>query len=188
VAAAVRPELAAVGLGYLALTASYSLWLRSIAVADIAAVAGGFVIRAIAGGVAAEVSVSRWFLTVASFGALFVVAGKRYAELSGEGSGAGTRAALRAYSERYLRFVLVFAASVATSAYCLWAFQRPHRDGFSWYELTIIPFVLWLLRYGLLLDQGAGQAPEELVLGDGFLLAMSVTWAAMFACAVYVGT
>lgn len=187
-AAAVRPELAAVALGYLALTGSYSVWLRSIAVADIAAVAMGFVLRALAGGVAASVGVSRWFVMVTSFGALFVVAGKRYAELTGEGEAAGTRASLRAYSERYLRFVLVMAASVATSAYCLWAFQRPRHDGVSWFELTIIPFVLWLLRYGLLLDQGAGQAPEELVMRDGFLLAMSVTWLAMFACAVYVGS
>ncbi len=36
------------------------------------------------------------------------------------------RAALRAYSERYLRFVLALAATVTTTGYCLWAFQRAH--------------------------------------------------------------
>jgi decaprenyl-phosphate phosphoribosyltransferase len=56
-----------------------------------------------------------------------------------------------------------------------------------WYDLTILPFVLWLLRYALLVDQGRGQAPEELVLGDGFLLAMGLAWTAIFAGAVYVG-
>ena len=80
-AAAVQPGLAALGAGYLLLTGTYSLWWRNVAVADIAVVAAGFVIRAIAGGIATSVPVSRWFIIVTSFGALFLVAGKRYAEL-----------------------------------------------------------------------------------------------------------
>jgi decaprenyl-phosphate phosphoribosyltransferase len=186
-AAAVRPALAGVGAAYLLLTASYSLWWRRVAVADIAAVAGGFVLRALAGGAATSVGISRWFLIVTSFGALFLVSGKRYAELREQGPGQSARASLRAYSEPYLRGVLTLTAAVTTMAYCLWAFQRAPHAGLSWYELTIVPFVLWLLRYGLLLDQGAGQAPEELVLRDGFLLAMSVAWLVVFMCGVYVG-
>ncbi|HEV3070803.1 MAG TPA: decaprenyl-phosphate phosphoribosyltransferase [Solirubrobacteraceae bacterium] len=184
---AVRPALAGVGAAYLALTACYSLWWRRVAVADIAAVAGGFVLRALAGGAATSVGISRWFLIVTSFGALFLVAGKRYAELREARSGQSTRASLRAYSEPYLRGVLTLTAAVTTMSYCLWAFQRAPHAGLSWYELTIVPFVLWLLRYGLLLDQGAGQAPEELVLHDGFLLAMSAAWLVVFMCGVYVG-
>jgi decaprenyl-phosphate phosphoribosyltransferase len=215
-AAAVRPALAGMGAGYLALTTTYTLWWRSVAVADIAAVTGGFVIRAIAGGVAVDVPVSRWFVIVTSFGALFLVAGKRYAELVGSdgadapraraaapgeqsfgdwmteapGPSATTgsvRAPLRVYSAAYLRFVMILAAAVTVGAYCLWAFQRRGHGVSVWYDLTILPFVLWLLRYGLLVDQGLGQAPEELVLGDRFLLAMSFAWTAIFAGAVYVG-
>jgi decaprenyl-phosphate phosphoribosyltransferase len=186
-AAAVRPALAGVGAGYLALTLSYTLWWRSVAVADMAAVAGGFVLRALAGGVATSVPVSRWFMLVTSFGALFLVAGKRYAELNGGVEPAAvTRASLRAYSAQYLRFVLGLAATVTTTGYCLWAFQRAHTAKLSWYELTVIPFVLWLLRYALLLDGGEGQAPEELVLHDGFLLSMTAAWLAVFVCGVYV--
>jgi decaprenyl-phosphate phosphoribosyltransferase len=216
-AAAVHPALAAVGAGYLALTASYTLWLRSVAVADIAAVAGGFVLRALAGGAATSVPLSRWFMLVTSFGALFVVAGKRYAELmtltpadgGAEGAHAergarapagggwepavpasnappALRASLSVYSERYLRFVLGLAATVTTTGYCLWAFQRAHSAKLSWYELTVIPFVLWLLRYALLLDGGEGRAPEELVLRDRFLLTMSAAWLAVFVTGVYV--
>lgn len=185
-AAAVRPALAGVGAGYLALTVSYTLWWRSVAVADIAAVAGGFVLRALAGGVATSVPVSRWFMLVTSFGALFLVAGKRYAELTGATPTTVVRASLRSYSAQYLRFVLGLAATVTTTGYCLWAFQRAHTAKLSWYELTVIPFVLWLLRYALLLDSGEGQAPEELVLRDGFLLSMTAAWLAVFVCGVYV--
>jgi len=187
-AAAVHPALAAVGAGYLALTASYTLWLRSVAVADIAAVAGGFVLRALAGGAATSVPLSRWFMLVTSFGALFVVTGKRYAELTGGKPANVMRPSLNAYSERYLRFVLGLAATVTTTGYCLWAFQRAHSAKLSWYELTVIPFVLWLLRYALLLDGGEGRTPEELVLHDRFLLSMSVAWLAVFVTGVYVAS
>jgi decaprenyl-phosphate phosphoribosyltransferase len=96
------------------------------------------------------------------------------------------RASLSAYSERYLRFVLGLAATVTTTGYCLWAFQRAHTAKLSWYELTVVPFVLWLLRYALLLDRGEGRAPEALVLRDRFLLSMSAAWLAVFVTGVYV--
>jgi len=185
-AAFVRPALAGVGAGYLALTGCYTLWWRSVAIADIAAVASGFVLRALAGGVAASVPISRWFILVTSFGALFLVAGRRYAELCDADQAIVRRASLRVYSPEYLRFVIGLAATVATTAYCLWAFERPHHDKVSWFELTIIPFVLWLLRYALLLDRGDGHAPEELALSDRFLLSMSAAWLVVFICGVYV--
>jgi decaprenyl-phosphate phosphoribosyltransferase len=185
---AVQPWLAAVGVGYLALTGSYTLWWRQIAVADIAAVASGFILRALAGAVATDVAVSRWFLAVTSFGALFLVAGKRYAELRAASSGTvvAKRASLEEYSERYLLLVVGLAATVTTTAYCLWAFQRSHQERLSWYELTVIPFVLWLLRYALLIDRGAAETPDELVLGDRFLMIVGAAWAALFVAGVYV--
>jgi decaprenyl-phosphate phosphoribosyltransferase len=181
----VRPWLAAVGVGYLLLTGSYTLWWRSVAVADIASISCGFVLRALAGGVATDIPVSRWFLLVTSFGALFLVSGKRYAELRAGGS-SPTRASLNEYSERYLRFVIGLSATIATTAYCLWAFQHSHQARLTWYELTVIPFVLWLLRYGLLIEQGGGEAPEETVFSDRFLLTVSAAWAALFISGVYV--
>lgn len=183
---AVRPALAGVAAGYLALTGSYTMWWRSVAVADIAAIAGGFVLRALAGGAATAVPLSRWFVLVTSFGALFLVAGKRYSELRESENGAHQRASLRAYSAEYLRMVIGVCAAITVTSYCLWAFQRPHGDQLSWFELTIIPFVLWLLRYALLIDGGAGHTPEELILSDRFLLSMSAAWVVLFVCGVYV--
>jgi decaprenyl-phosphate phosphoribosyltransferase len=55
------------------------------------------------------------------------------------------------------------------------------------YELSLVPFVLWLGRYAALLARGAGEAPEELILRDRLLLALSVVWALVFLAAVYVG-
>ncbi|MHB8671327.1 MAG: decaprenyl-phosphate phosphoribosyltransferase, partial [Acidimicrobiales bacterium] len=171
---------------YVALTASYTLWLKNVAVVELAVVASGFVIRAVAGGVGTGVPISQWFLIVASFGSLFIVAGKRHGELRELGTdGASVRSALGSYPIAYLRYIWVLSSGVAITAYCLWAFEQNHgRGGFPWYELSIIPFVLALLRYALLLENGEGSAPEDLLLGDPILLGLAVVWALVFGAAV----
>jgi decaprenyl-phosphate phosphoribosyltransferase len=185
VATAVRPALGAVACGYVALTVSYSLWWRHIVVADIVAISAGFVVRAVAGGVATDVFLSRWFLLVTSWCAVFLVAGKRYAELNDVSLRASTRATLRGYSAGCLRLLLLLAAVFASAAYAVWAFTRPEHG--LWYEPSLIPFMMWLVRYRMLLGRGAGQAPEELILRDRVLLALSVAWALLFLGGVYVG-
>lgn len=185
---------AVVGLGflgivalYVGLTTWYTLQLKQVAVVDIAIVASGFIIRALAGGVVADVPISRWFLIVASFGSLFVVAGKRHGEhldLGEERS--ATRSSLAAYSSGYLHYVWSMASGVTVTAYCLWAFEQSSRVGVPWFELSIIPFVLWILRYALLLDRGRGSAPEEIVLGDRPLLVLGACWVLVFGSGVYL--
>ncbi len=70
------------------MTASYSLWLRRVVVADILVIAAGFVLRAIAGGVATDIYLSRWFVIVTACCAIYLVAAKRYAELRGDAGSA----------------------------------------------------------------------------------------------------
>jgi decaprenyl-phosphate phosphoribosyltransferase len=177
----------AVLAGYVALTAGYSLALRDVAVLDLAVVAGCHVARAAAGGVAVGVPLSRWFLIVASFGSLFVVAGKRLGDLAELGEAApAARATLASYSPAYLRHVLTMASAVAVTGYCLWAFDATHLSLPVLSQLSVVPLVLFLLRYALLLDQGRGGAPEELVLADRVLGALAATWVALFAGAVYL--
>ncbi|HEY4452191.1 MAG TPA: decaprenyl-phosphate phosphoribosyltransferase [Solirubrobacteraceae bacterium] len=184
-AIAVRPGLGAVAVGYLLLTGTYSLWLRRIVVLDILAIAAGFVLRAIAGGVATDVYLSRWFVIVTACCAIFLVAAKRYAELREQTAAGPARATLRLYSQDGLRLVLLAAASLGAIAYTGWAFTRPAH--LLWYGLSILPLVLWLARYAVLISSGAGQAPEELILRDRTLLALSVAWSLLFLGGVYVG-
>jgi decaprenyl-phosphate phosphoribosyltransferase len=181
------PQLALVIAGYLALTFAYSAWLKHEAVLDLASVAAWFVLRAIAGGVAVGVDISPWFLIVAGAGSFFMVTGKRHSELLHLGDDASThRPSLGMYSHSFLNYVRALTSSVAVLAYCLWAFEESARVGDpTWFELSIIPFVLGILRYALLLEQGGGGAPEELVLSDRMLLIIGVAWVATFAIAVH---
>ena len=174
---------------YIALTLAYSAWLKHIAVVDIVTVATGFVLRAIAGAVAVDVPMSNWFLICISFGSLFIVTGKRYAELLEFGDDAANlRPSLDGYSVTYLRFVLGVAASVTLLSYCLWAFEKARVADTSWpmYQLSIVPMATALLRYGLVLDQGHGGAPEEVFLSDRALQALALIWVVTFALGVYL--
>jgi decaprenyl-phosphate phosphoribosyltransferase len=182
--AAIMAALGLVAVGYLALTTSYSFWWRHVVVADIVAIAGGFVLRAVAGGVAAGVPLSRSFLGVTSACALFLVAGKRYAELTGARERSLTRVTLGKYSRRLLRWLMLAAAALACLAYLRWAFTRPQFG--PWVELSSLPFVMWLGRYLIMLAAGYGEAPEELILRDPGLLALGAAWAALFVAGIYV--
>jgi decaprenyl-phosphate phosphoribosyltransferase len=181
-------RLALVIAGYIVVQFAYSGWLKHEPVLDLALVASGFVLRAVAGGAAVDVPISTWFLIVAASGSLFMVTGKRHAEQVELGAGAAEhRRSLAGYSASFLLYVRAVSSSVAILAYCLWAFEKSqHAGDATWFELSIIPFVLGLLRYALLLDQGEGGAPEEVVLRDRFILAFGAMWAIVFAVAVYV--
>jgi decaprenyl-phosphate phosphoribosyltransferase len=183
-----RGELALVVAGYAALTISYSIWLKHEPVIDLAAVAAGFVLRAIAGGVAADVPISDWFLIVAASGSLFMVTGKRHAEQIELGADSGShRSTLEEYSTSYLGFVRAVSASVMVTAYCLWAFENAFTTGDeTWFRLSIVPFVLAVLRYAHVIEQGGGGAPEEIVLSDRIIQVLGLLWIVTFAIGVNV--
>jgi decaprenyl-phosphate phosphoribosyltransferase len=176
---------------YATITLSYSLWLKHQPVLELAAVASGFILRAIAGGVATHVPLSNWFLVVTSFGALFVVTGKRMAEFQVMGAEASAfRPALAAYTRSFLQSTLTLTASVTVTAYCLWAFERgglAARSGthLVWTELTVVPIIIGILHVLRLLDAGKGGAPEDLVFHDRLLFLLGLTWAALFAIGIY---
>ena len=187
--AAIAPLLALVGVAYIALTLSYTLVWRQLIVFDIFAVAGGFVLRAVAGGVAAPVTLSRWFLLVVISSAVFVAAAKRYAELRrADDSGAGRRRVLNSYSPRVLELIIAGATAVALIAYCMWAFSLPAVRGIPWRPLTIVPFATCLLRYGELVHRGAGEAPEDVLLSDRPLQLAGLVWLVLFALEVHAAS
>lgn len=183
---AVAPLLGLVGAGYLALTLTYSLLLRHVAALDLVAIAGGFVLRAVAGGVAAPVTLSRWFLLVIAGAAVSVAAAKRYSELErSDVPRELKRKVLRAYTPRSLRLILAAGAAVTLGAYCVWAFQLTSVDGVPWRPLTILPFAICMVRYGALVRRGLAEAPEDVLLADRGLQLAALAWIVVFALGVH---
>jgi decaprenyl-phosphate phosphoribosyltransferase len=181
---------AALLAAYVVMQLAYCLSLKHILVVDLVVVAVGFLMRAMAGGLALNLPLSRWFLITSGFGALFVVAAKRYSELvlmSQRAQGAGaSRALLATYTVGYLRFVWQVAAGATILAYCLWAMESGAVSFglLPWRQLSMIPFILGILRYAVFADAGTAGAPEDVVPRDRPLIVLGLAWAALYSLAV----
>jgi decaprenyl-phosphate phosphoribosyltransferase len=179
-------RLAGVVALYLALTLGYSFWLKHQPVLDILAVAGGFVLRAVAGGIATGLPLSNWFLLVVLFGSLFLVTGKRLAEA--QGGGVTARATLEIYPREWLQQIATLALVGVVLTYATWALQYPGKAHGSWpLALSVVPFLAAMLRYSLLVARGAGEEPEQLLSSDRFLLVAGLVWAALVGGGLYLG-
>ncbi|QCH21921.1 decaprenyl-phosphate phosphoribosyltransferase [Mycobacteroides salmoniphilum] len=170
---------------YIAIQLAYCFGLKHQPVIDICIVSSAYLIRAIAGGVAAGVYLSQWFLLIMAFGSLMMTAGKRYAELQiVEKTGAKIRKSLEGYTSSYLRFVWTLSATAIVVCYGLWAFERDHRAG-SWFVASMIPFTVAILRYAVDVDGGEAGEPEEIALGDRVLQFLFVAWIGSLGAAFY---
>lgn len=189
VAAFLAPPLVAAELAvYLAVQLAYCLSLKNVLVVDLVVVTTGFLMRAMIGGFALGIPLSRWFLITTGFGALFMVSAKRYSEAVQMAEKAGaTRALLTEYTVGYLRFVWQMAAGVAVLAYCLWTVEDTgvaHTGALSWRQLSMVAFILAILRYAVFADRGTAGEPEEVVLHDRVLAAIGLLWLMMYGLAV----
>ncbi len=180
-------DLAVVMAVYIAVQLAYCFGLKNQAVLDICIVSSGFLIRAIAGGVAAGIPLSQWFLLVMAFGSLFMAAGKRFAELQlAERTGAKIRKSLESYTSSYLRFVWTLSATAVVLCYGLWAFERDAGGG-AWFAVSMVPFTVAILRYAVDIDGGEAGEPEEIALHDRVLQMLALAWIATVGLAVFFG-
>jgi decaprenyl-phosphate phosphoribosyltransferase len=184
----VTPNLAVVMAIYITIQLAYCFGLKHEAVIDICIVSSGFLIRAIAGGVAANVPLSQWFLLVMAFGSLFMAAGKRYAEVQlAERTGAKIRKSLESYTSSYLRFVWTMSATAMVLCYGLWAFERDDTGGTSWFVVSMIPLTIAILRYAVDVDGGMAGEPEDIALRDRVLQLLFVAWLGTLGAAILIG-
>jgi decaprenyl-phosphate phosphoribosyltransferase len=173
---------------YLVMALAYSLVLKRVPVVDIAVVAAGFVLRAIAGGAATGVPNSKWFLLLVSFGALFVVTGKRYADLHMLSAAAPTARRACHYSGRFLRLLALAASAATMAAYILWVFSHHARAYGILIPLSAVPFALAIMRYTFLVEIKRGGAPEDLFTRDRPLQLAVLAWLAVYTGGIYLAS
>ena len=174
-------NLGLVLFGYSLLQVMYQGFLKKTALFDLVAVAAGFLLRAVAGGVASAILISPWFLTVTFCAALFMISGKRYSELINQGSTNGTRSALLKYSEQYLHLIWTSSMVMTIVFYLLWSVEIGSK-GNGWLVLsTSIPFALAILLYAQHVDGGKAESPENVVFDDRRIQLMGGIWIILFA-------
>ena len=173
-------KLLVIILSYLVIQVAYQFKLREFTLLDMCAVASGFVLRAIAGGFTSDIPISAWFLSVTASTAFMIVSAKRHSEFVSEKSDVKTRLVLNEYSESYLR--LLWSSSLMSSIifYSMWSAEiwSAALDGFS--RLSVIPFILVLLRYAIFADRGQAESPEKIIWSDRQIQVYASLWILVF--------
>lgn len=175
--------LGLVGLIYIAINVGYSLGGKNLPLLDVFAVASGYIIRAAAGALAIEVEPSPWLYATTGAGALFMVLGRRYAEVRLAGDDAGEqRSALRHYAGPFISQLLNISATAALLSYTLYTIEADNLPDNNAMLFTLPLVALGLFRYLYLLNTSErAEAPEQLMVRDLPLLACIAAWLAVSA-------
>jgi 4-hydroxybenzoate polyprenyltransferase len=176
----INPAFGIVSVAYLTLLTLYSMSLKHIVIIDVLTIAGGFVLRALAGAVAIDVQFSHWLLLLMLLGALFLALSKRRAELVTLAGGAtGHRPSLAEYSPYLLDQMIGVVTASTLLAYAFYTISADTVAKFGTDRLLwTVPFPLYgIFRYLYLVHQREeGGNPSEVLLTDRPVLACVALW------------
>jgi 4-hydroxybenzoate polyprenyltransferase len=174
---------------YTVLQALYSGPLKHIVIIDVLTIAIGFVLRAVAGAVAIDVSISQWLFVCTILLALFIALAKRRHELVLLADSAIThRPILREYSAYLLDQMIAVVTASTLIAYIFYTMSPDtvEKFGTTWLGVTI-PFPIYgIFRYLYLVHRReGGGSPAELLITDRPLLACVSLWVVCVVLIIY---
>lgn len=177
----VEPLLGVAGGLYSVINIGYSLGLKQVVLLDAFAVTSGYVIRAAAGAVAIDVTPSPWLYATTGAGALFIVLGRRFAEVRLAGDSAeGQRSVLKDYSGPFINQLLMLSAAAAWLSYTLYTVEATNLPENNTMLFTLPLVTFGLFRYLFLLNNSEqAEAPEQLIIRDLPLVLSIVSWVAV---------
>ena len=157
----------------------YCFKLKHVPLIEFFCVASGFVLRSIAGGVAAGIYISSWFLLSVGMLSLFLAVEKRKAEiLNFKKNEEVTRKVLKSYSLALINKFESILTSSTLITYSLWAYGPAIGGSKSPYMILTIPLVmLGIFRYQMLSESNQNslenkyqlnilETPENVILND----------------------
>lgn len=176
-----------IGAVYLALNVFYTAWAKNQVILDVLTVAGGFLLRVMAGGALGAVQLSPWLLACTLLLALTLALGKRRGELASlEANAANHRRVMTDYSARFLDQMIAVVGSVTITSYILYTLLSQSGHANPYLFASNIPVIYGLLRYFYLVYHlGAGESPESLPVNDRPLLVAVLVWGAIVVAALY---
>lgn len=155
---------------YVLMMLGYTIVFKHIVILDVIVIALGFVLRAIAGAIVIDVSISSWLLVCTIFLALFLGLSKRRHELVLLGDDAiNHRKILEEYSPYLLDQMIAVVTASTVMAYALYTTAPETVEKFGTRNLIFtIPFVLYgIFRYLYLVHQKKlGGSPEQILIQD----------------------
>lgn len=164
---------------YIANVNAYSLVLKRATVLDVISLALGFVLRVLAGCIAAGVVASPWLVNTTFFISMFLAFAKRLGErrtmLAAEGGAVAARTVQAKYTDEILRMLVVVTGVASLLTYA--GYVQAHvpasateaaagnfwlRGTFQTLWLTMLPATYGLLRCIVLVERGEYDDPTEL--------------------------
>ncbi len=178
---------------YVLLQAAYTLRLKHVAVLDVIVIGLGFVLRAVAGALLAQVVISHWLVLCTFTLCLFLGFSKRRCELNsltGSAAGAsGHRRTLAAYTPELLNHMTTLTAGVAVVSFMLYATDQRTLNVFGTnYLVYTLPLVVYaIFRFALLVEHGRVDGPTAVILHDRPFQAAIGLWSLAALLIVYWG-
>ncbi len=172
-----------ISISYLLLILFYSLYLKHLIIVDLLVISIGFVMRAIAGGIAINVRISPWLIVCTFLLALFLGLGKRRHELNLLGNNAGNhRKNLAEYSNEMLDQMISITTGALIISYSLYTFFVE-----NYFMMLTIPVIIYgLFRYLFLIhSKNYGGEPEMLFKDKGMLICI-ILWGILAVGVLYI--
>ena len=174
----------------------YCFKLKHIPIIEFFCIASGFILRSIAGGVAANIFISSWFLLSVGMLSLFLAVEKRKAEIVNlQNSKLNTRKVLKSYSLTLINKFEAVLTSSTIMTYSLWAYGPSIGGSKSPLMIITIPLVmLGIFRYQMLSDIKQNrilkksninlETPEKIIFTDKPVQIIVLSWLLII---IYIG-
>ena len=174
----------------------YCFKLKQIPIIEFFCIASGFILRSVAGGVAANIFISSWFLLSVGMLSLFLAVEKRKAEIVNlRNSKLNTRKVLKSYSLTLINKFEAVLTSSTIMTYSLWAYGPSIGGSKSPFMIITIPLVmLGIFRYQMLSDIKQNrilkksninlETPEKIIFTDKPIQIIVLSWLLII---IYIG-
>lgn len=172
---------------YLCVNLAYSLGLKHIALFEMFLVGSGYVLRVLAGCAALAVAPSPWIIVVTAVTSMFIVAGKRRAELISSVDGKKGRKSISEYNIAFLDSLIAIFGSASIITYILFTLSKQVIEQYHGSLIYSSVFVAYgVTRYILLIKvRGGAESPTDLVTTDPGIFLSVILWIAFMIVVIY---
>ena len=159
---------------------AYTFWLKNLVVVDVIVIGVGFVLRVLAGCIAADLYLSPWLFTATFLIALMLGFSKRYSEIVITESATAHRPVLGEYNNTVLQAYLILSSTAALIVYLIYAITGVHTN----YFVLTIPFAVYGIFSFLSKSLISGFDPDDLLKDYAFLTNL-ILWFATVVLVLY---
>lgn len=183
-------EVAGVIVFYYIMNLAYCAKLKQYAIVDVCIVAFGFVLRILAGGIATDISLSKWIVLMTFLLTLFLSFAKRRDDvIRMNETGEAPRKNTIRYNLTFINQAVTITAAVTLVCYIMYTVSPEVSEHFNtdYLYLTSAFVLVGLLRYIQIavVDQKSGD-PTKVMLHDRFTQFIVLGWLVSFIIIIYL--